>query len=190
MIKKKVAIFASGTGSNAVNLIKYFSNVDSIEIAFVLSNNSNAPIIGSANELGVKTITLTNAQAADAEVLIANCKEHDVDWIVLAGYLRLIPVPFIQAFENKIINLHPSLLPKYGGKGMYGRNVHLAVLENNETETGITIHYVNEKFDEGKIIAQFHCAIDPNDTIQDVEGKIRRLEHGYLPFVVHQTILN
>ena len=186
---KKVAIFASGTGSNAVNLIKYFSNIDSIEIAFVLSNNSKAPIIGSAAELGVKTVILNNEQAADAEILIENCKQHDVDWIVLAGYLRLIPVPFIHAFENKIINLHPSLLPKYGGKGMYGRNVHQAVLDNNETETGITIHYVNEKFDEGKIIAQFHCEIDSNDTMQDVEGKIRQLEHGYLPIVIHHTIL-
>lgn len=190
MNKKKVAIFASGTGSNAVNLINHFKNVDAIDIAFVLSNKKDAPIVDSADALGVKTITISNQEAANGELLIALCKEHQIDWIVLAGYLRLIPASLIDCFENRIINLHPSLLPKYGGKGMFGRNVHEAVLSNNESESGITIHFVNQAFDEGKIIAQFRCSIAANDSIEVLEGKIRKLEHGYLPIVVQNTILN
>lgn len=190
MIKKKVAIFASGTGSNAINLIHHFTDVQEVDVAVVLSNKPDAPIVNSAKELGVETIVVNNQEAADGNVLIRHCKEHSIDWIVLAGYLRLIPGLFIEAFQNKIINLHPSLLPNYGGKGMYGRNVHEAVLANGEKESGITIHFVNQAFDEGQIIAQFHCIIDPNDQVKDLEGKIRKLEHGYLPLVVQNTILN
>ena len=157
MTKIRVAIFASGTGSNAVNLIHFFKNHDSIEVAFVLSNKADAPVLASAQNLGIQTINCSNSEAGEVGFLTTVCRAEKIDWIILAGYLRLIPTDLIQAFPNKIINLHPALLPNYGGKGMHGRNVHTAVLANRETESGITIHLVNEEFDSGRIIAQFHC---------------------------------
>lgn len=190
MTKIRVAIFASGTGSNAVNLIHFFKNHDSIEIAFVLSNKADAPVLGSAQNLGIKTISCSNPEAGETGFLSNICRDENIDWIVLAGYLRLIPTGLIQAFPNKIINVHPSLLPKYGGKGMHGRNVHTAVIRNRETQSGITIHFVNEEFDSGRIIAQFHCALNQNDTIESLEAKIRYLEQSYFPVVVQTTLLN
>ena len=184
-----MAIFASGTGSNAINLIGHFAGHEAIEIGFVLSNKKDAPVLESANELGIETLYFSNSEVSQGEFLIELCEKHQIDYIVLAGYLRLIPGDFIEAFSEGIINLHPSLLPNYGGKGMYGRNVHNAVLENNEKESGITVHFVNQKFDEGRIIAQFRCPISSTDTVQDLEGKIRSLEQNYLPFVVEKTIM-
>ena len=190
MSKKRIAIFASGTGSNAVNLINYFSQHSSIEVAFVLSNKEDAKVLDSAKKLEVETIYMSNEEVSKGDVLISLCDEYEVDWIVLAGYLRLIPVEFIQSFDNRILNLHPSLLPNYGGKGMFGRNVHLAVLANKEPESGITIHFVNKEFDKGRIIAQFRCAISANDSVENLELKISYLEQSYLPVVVEKTILN
>lgn len=190
MSKKRLAIFASGTGSNALNLIKYFKNNDHIEIAFILSNKEDAGIVDSAKEEGIEVIVINNSQASDAAFLIDMCNTNAIDWIILAGYLRLIPNDFVRLFDRRMVNLHPSLLPKYGGKGMHGRNVHEAVLLNKEKETGITIHFVNEKFDEGEIIAQFHCALSDDPTMNEVEGKIRLLEQSYLPVVVEKTIIN
>ena len=189
MKKKRLAIFASGTGSNAINLIRHFSGHDAIEVGFVLSNKENAPVLASANELRMETLFFSNSEVSNGSFLIKLCEKHQIDYIVLAGYLRLIPSDFIEAFSEKIINIHPSLLPKYGGKGMYGSNVHNAVVENKETESGISIHYVNQKFDEGRIIAQFRCSISSSDTVNDLEGKIRSLEQNYLPIVVEKTVL-
>ena len=189
MVKKRMAIFASGTGSNAINLIGHFAEHKAIEIGFVLSNKKDAPVLESANDLGVEALYFSNSEVSQGEFLIELCEKHQIDYIVLAGYLRLIPGDFIEAFSEGIINLHPSLLPNYGGKGMYGRNVHNAVLENKEKESGITVHFVNQKFDEGRIIAQFRCPISSTDTVQDLEGKIRSLEQNYLPFVVEKTIM-
>jgi len=190
MQKKRIAIFASGTGSNAVNLIHFFQGDDPIEIAFVLSNKAEAKVLTSAKELGVDALHFSNQQVADGQFLVDLCKEHSIDWVVLAGYLRLIPAPLIQAFDRKMINLHPSLLPNYGGKGMHGRNVHEAVIANGEAKSGITIHFVNEAFDKGEIIAQFHCKLTSEDTVESLEGKIRYLEQTYLPTVVRGAILN
>ncbi|MCO4814463.1 MAG: phosphoribosylglycinamide formyltransferase [Flavobacteriales bacterium] len=189
MKKKRLAIFASGTGSNAINLIEYFTGHESIEIGFVLSNKKDAPVLESANELGAKTLYFSNHEVSQGELLIELCEKHQIDYIVLAGYLRLIPGDFIEVFSEGIINLHPSLLPNYGGKGMYGRNVHNAVLENKEKESGITIHFVNQKFDEGRIIAQFRCPISSTDKLQNLEEKIKILEQSYLPVVVEKTIM-
>lgn len=189
MQKQRIAIFASGAGSNALNLIRFFENHTSIEVAFVLSNKADAPIVNSARELGTETLTLTNAEVANGKLLLDACHKRKADWIILAGYLRLIPSDFIHAYENRIINLHPSLLPKYGGKGMHGRHVHLAVLANKEKESGITIHFVNEEFDKGRIIAQFHCSIEENEAVEDLEKKIRYLEQNYLPTVIQNTLL-
>lgn len=190
MTKAKIAIFASGTGSNAINLIHFFKNHPSIEVGFVMSNKKNALVLSSAEKLDVSVLSYSNEQVADGVFLSRICQENGIDWIVLAGYLRLIPIELIQSYNNRMINLHPSLLPKYGGKGMFGGNVHKAVLENKETESGITIHYVNNEFDKGNIIAQFHCSIEVTDNLKDLEGKIRKLEQGYLPVVVQNTIIN
>lgn len=185
----RIAIFASGNGSNALNLIRFFTGHNSVQVAFVLSNNANAPILEKAKNSGVRTIHRTNEETANGTILLELCKEENIDWVILAGYLRLIPPSFLAAYDNKIINLHPSLLPKYGGKGMYGRKVHMAVLQNAEPESGITMHFVNEEYDKGRIIAQFHCQIVENDTIESLENKIRELEHLYFPVVVRNTIL-
>ena len=190
MDKKRVAIFASGSGSNAMNLIQHFKGHASIEVAFVLTNNSNAGIIEKAEGVGVKTIVLSNADVAQGEVLRNLCNEENISWVILAGYLRLVPADFIDSYENRIINLHPALLPKFGGKGMFGQYVHRAVVESGETESGITIHFVNSEFDKGRIIAQFRCSVNAKDTASDVDRKIRVLEQSYLPNVVEKTIVN
>ena len=189
MGKKRLAIFASGSGSNAINLIKHFDEHPIIETAFVLTNNAKAGIIDKAERAGVKIIVLTNTDVSSSTVLDSICKEENVSWIVLAGYLRLVPSSFIDRFENKIINLHPALLPKFGGKGMFGQNVHRAVVESGEKESGITIHFVNKEFDKGQIIAQFHCNVSQEDTAEDIDKKIRVLEQSYLPVVIENTIL-
>lgn len=190
MKRTRLAIFASGTGSNAINLIRTFQNDDSIEVAYVLSNREDAGIVQSAKAEGIEVVVINNQTAADGAALIDLCELHDVQWIVLAGYLRLIPTELVRHFDRKMINLHPSLLPKYGGKGMHGRNVHIAVLENEELRTGITIHFVNEKFDEGEIIAQFQCSLKGVKNVEQIEAKIRVLEQSYLPIVVKNSILN
>ncbi len=190
MNNQRVAIFASGSGSNAMNLIQHFKGHSSVEIAFVLTNNSSAGIIEKAESVGIKTIVFSNAQVNQGDVLSDLCKEENISWIVLAGYLRLVPADFIDAYENRIINLHPALLPKFGGKGMFGQHVHRAVVESGETESGITIHFVNSEFDKGRVIAQFRCGVNTEDTAADVDRKIRVLEQNYLPTVIEKTILN
>ncbi len=189
MNKTRIAIFASGTGSNAVNLIHFFKNDPAIEVAFVLSNKEDAPVLASAEKLGVPTLFYPNGVVSRGDFLAGICNEHRVDWIVLAGYLRLVPGSLIDIYEDKIINLHPALLPSYGGKGMHGQHVHKAVLANMESESGITVHFVNREFDKGRIIAQFRCAIDTGESIEGLEKKIRYLEQSYLPVVVKNTIL-
>jgi len=190
MQKKRIAIFASGTGSNAVNLIQFFQGDNQVEVAFVMSNKAEAKVLTSAKALGVDALYYSNDEVADGNFLVNLCKEHRIDWVVLAGYLRLIPAALIQKFDRKMINLHPSLLPNYGGKGMHGSNVHEAVIANQEEKSGITIHFVNEEFDKGEIIAQFHCILTSEDTVESLEGKIRYLEQTYLPSVVRGAILN
>jgi phosphoribosylglycinamide formyltransferase-1 len=190
MNKTRIAVFASGTGSNAINLIRYFNNHPTIEIGFVLSNKSDAPVLNSAKDLGITVIHHTNDEVANGDFLVQLCQSHQINWIMLAGYLRLIPGQLIQQFENKIINLHPSLLPKHGGKGMHGGHVHEAVINNKEIESGITIHFVNEEFDKGRILAQFRCSINSNDTNASLAQKIHVLEQSYLPVVVEKTIIN
>lgn len=189
MVKIKLALFASGSGSNALKIIDYFSFHPSIEVAFVLSNKKDAPIVEAAQKKGVKVHVFNNEEVADGDFLSKICLEEGVDFIILAGYLRKIPQQLLVNYSDKIINVHPALLPKYGGKGMYGKHVHEAVLKNKETETGITIHYVNENFDEGRIIAQFHCAVFKEDTLKSIQNKIQYLEHSYFSVVIEKTIM-
>lgn len=190
MNKTKIAIFASGAGSNAVKLIEYFKEHSSIEVAMVLSNKIDAKIMTTASDMGIRTVFRDNHFVADGRQLSAFMEENAIEWIVLAGYLRLIPGELVEAYPGRIINIHPALLPNYGGKGMYGTNVHRAVLENKEKESGITIHFVNTKFDDGTILAQFRCPVDPGDTPESLYSKIQYLEHNYFPVVIEKTLLN
>ena len=189
MTKQRIGIFASGTGSNALNIIRTFKDHDSLEVALVLSNVETAPVLKASYELGVPIFYMSNTDVANGGLICAFCQEQRLDWIVLAGYLRMIPAELIRAFPNRMINLHPSLLPKFGGKGMFGAHVHEAVLEAGETETGITIHFVNEEFDKGQKIAQFYCEVSENDDLNSVQKKISKLEQTYLPTVVEATLL-
>ncbi len=188
MKKVKIAIFASGNGTNANNLFNFFLNHEFIEIVLLYSNNAHAKVIDLAKPFGIKTIVASNEQSNDSEFLIQTMQDNQIDYIVLAGYLRLIPSAFIQSFSNRIFNIHPSLLPKYGGKGMYGDFVHKAVLNNKESISGISIHFVNEAFDEGRIIAQFSCDLLPSDTLFEIKNKIAYLEQKYFPLVIENTI--
>ena len=186
----KLALFASGTGSNAETIIKYFEHKTIVEIVFVLSNKAQAPIVAKAQSLGVKVIVCTNQEIEDQGFLVNLCKTYEIDYIILAGFLRKIPDELIAAFPEKIINIHPSLLPKYGGSGMYGVHVHQAVKDGNEKETGISIHYVSEEFDTGRIIAQFVVLIISEDTVESIQEKVHQLEHQHFAPTIEREILN
>jgi phosphoribosylglycinamide formyltransferase-1 len=186
MEKKRLALFVSGTGSNAKNIITYFEGNEAFEVVLVMTNKSDSPIIEFTLSKSINLVMCSNEQAMNADFLSTMCSAHSVTHVILAGYLKLIPAAFIAKYPNKIINIHPALLPNYGGKGMYGDNVHKAVLENKESQTGITIHEVNEHFDEGRFIAQFHCQIDRDETLDSLKAKIQYLEHSYFPVVIEK----
>ena len=183
-----IAIFASGSGTNAENIIKYFSDSKTHNISFVLSNKKDAFVLERARNYSVKPVFFSKEELNDKTLMLSLLKENDIDLIVLAGYLKLIPEFLINAYPNKIVNIHPALLPKYGGKGMYGMNVHKAVVANNESETGITIHYVNAKYDDGLVIAQFKCLLNNSDTPDDVAQKIHSLEMEHFPQVIENIL--
>tara|TARA_B110000003_G_scaffold2971_1_gene3204 strand:+ start:19152 stop:19733 length:582 start_codon:yes stop_codon:yes gene_type:complete len=190
MIAKKIAIFASGSGSNTQSIIEYFQQKESIEIALIMCNKSNAFVVQRAQKLRVKCIVFNSETFKNNLGFLDILSKYEVNWIVLAGFLLKIPEYIIEDFQGKIINIHPALLPKYGGKGMYGMNVHRSVIENNETESGISIHYVNKNYDEGKMIFQASCAINAGDSPEDLANKIRLLEHQHYPKVIEETIKN
>lgn len=189
MEKKRLALFVSGTGSNAKNIITYFEGNEAFEVVLVMTNKSDSPIIEFTLSKSINLVMCSNEQATNADFLSTMCSAHSVTHVILAGYLKLIPAAFIAKYPNKIINIHPALLPNYGGKGMYGDNVHKAVLENKETQSGITIHEVNEQFDEGQYIAQFFCSVTKEDTLETLRQKIQHLEHSYFPVVIEKTLL-
>jgi phosphoribosylglycinamide formyltransferase-1 len=188
--KKKIAVFASGKGSNAENLIKHFKNNPVAEVVLVLTNNPTAQVVERAGSLNVDSFVFNKAQLSDSKVVLDKLKKEQIDWIVLAGFLIKFPSLILNEFPNKVINIHPALLPKYGGKGMYGMHIHKAVVENKENETGITIHFVNENYDEGKIISQAKTEVLPTDTPEIVASKIQQLEQKHFPNVVEQLIEN
>lgn len=181
---KNIAIFASGSGSNAENIINYLNNDKEININLIITNNKNAFVIERAKKLGVDWKIINKNDFKNSEFVLKTLKEYDINFIVLAGFLLLIPEYLITNFKDKIINIHPALLPNYGGKGMYGMNVHNSVIENNEKESGITIHYVNEKYDEGNTIFQAKCKIDENDTPESLAEKIHVLEYEHFPKII------
>jgi phosphoribosylglycinamide formyltransferase 1 len=185
---KNIAIFASGSGSNAEKIVEYFGNNQNISVSMILTNNSEAGVIERAENLAIPCYVFDKEAFKNGEVLSV-LNENDIDFVVLAGFLWLIPKSFIQAFPNKIVNLHPALLPKYGGKGMYGHHVHEAVVANNETESGITVHFVNEAYDQGTIIFQAKYDVDPKDSAMDIAVKGQLLEHKHFPAIIEKVIL-
>ncbi len=186
---KNVAIFASGEGTNAENLFNYFKNDNRIKIKLIVTNVDTAGIIAKA-ELHKKNVQIISKTALNeyTDQIIEFLRAEKIDLIILAGFLLKIPEKFIKAFPNQIVNIHPALLPKYGGKGMYGMNVHKAVIENKEQESGITIHYVNEEYDKGEIILQASCKIESDDTPETLNAKIRTLEFENFPKAIEKLI--
>jgi len=184
---KKILLFASGTGSNVENIIHHFKNLHDIIVVGVLTNNPNAKVLDKAKNHNVPTLIFNREQLTDGFVFdkIAELKP---DLIVLAGFLWKMPEEIVKAYPNKIINIHPALLPKYGGKGMYGIKVHQTVLENKEKETGITIHYVNEHYDEGEFIFQQKANIEDCKTPEEVANKIQELEHKHFPKIIEKLL--
>ncbi|WP_461641052.1 phosphoribosylglycinamide formyltransferase [Labilibaculum euxinus] len=185
---KRLAIFASGSGSNAENIARYFSDKPEFEISAILSNNANAFVLSRARSLNIPTLIFSRSEFNETDKIIDFLAEKKVDFIVLAGFLWLLPLNLLRKYPYSIVNIHPALLPKYGGKGMYGMKVHQAVVDNKETESGITIHMVNEKYDEGKIVFQAKCSISPNDSAEDVAEKIHKLEHEFFPKIIEQLL--
>jgi phosphoribosylglycinamide formyltransferase-1 len=184
-----IAIFASGTGSNARKIIEYFKNSPDVRVALVVSNKKEAGVLDIAREHGIPTQVIDRQMFYETEDLLGILKKHDIGFIALAGFLWLIPSYLVKAFEKKILNIHPALLPKYGGKGMYGMRVHEAVRENGETETGITIHFVNEHYDEGAVVFQANCPVSPDDSPADIARKVQQLEHQHFPAIIARLLI-
>lgn len=185
---KKIAIFASGTGSNAEKIIEYFHNSPVGKVALIISNKQDAGVLKIAAAHHIPTLILEKEKFFRGNCYVTEIKASGIDFIVLAGFLWKIPVLLIQAYPNKIINIHPALLPKYGGKGFYGRQVHEAVLANKETESGISIHFVDEVYDHGKIIFQARCPVVENDTPETLVQRIHKMEHQYYPAVIEEVV--
>ncbi len=187
---KHIAVFASGSGTNAENLIKYFSTSDKARVNLVLSNNPQAGVIRRAHRLAVPVIVFGRRHLYDTGFVMRSLQENNVDFIVLAGFLWLIPGKIIEAYRGRIVNIHPALLPDFGGKGMYGDRVHQAVLESGRRQSGITIHYVNEQYDQGDIIFQATCPVLPGDTVETLAQRVHQLEYEHYPRIVEQLIEN
>ena len=185
---KRIVIFASGSGTNAENIIKHFQSSEFARVTHVLSNNEHAKVFDRCERLNIEA-SLFDKESFITDDTVLNFLLVEADFIVLAGFLWRIPAKIVEAFPNKIVNIHPALLPKYGGKGMYGMNVHKAVKENNEQETGITIHYVNENYDEGAIIFQASTNVSSDDTPETIAQKIHKLEYEHFPKVIEEVIL-
>jgi len=187
---KRIVIFASGSGTNAENLIKFFHNRENASVIQVLTNNPHAKVIDRCNKLKTSCLSFNRTAFYKTDHVLDILKNTNPDLIVLAGFLWKFPETILNAFPDKVINVHPALLPKYGGKGMYGMHVHEAVVTNKEKETGITIHYVNEHYDEGAIIFQAKCDVLESDSAKDVAAKIHELEMEHFPEVVNTLLKN
>jgi len=184
-----IAIFASGSGTNAENIIKYFSNKKSAKVRLVLSNRREAFVLKRAAAHNVKTVFFERAEFYHSDKILDYLISENIDFVVLAGFLWLVPGNILEKYEGKIINIHPALLPAHGGKGMYGEKVHRSVIESREHESGITIHYVNKKYDDGDIIFQARCKVDPSDTPESLASKVHALEYEYFPRIIEDLIL-
>ena len=187
--KFRIAIFASGSGTNAEAIMKYFKDHPLIKIELVLTNNPNALVLERAKKFAVPAKVFNREEFASDEV-VRWLREYDITHIVLAGFLWLIPASLLKSYPNKIINIHPALLPKFGGKGMYGMKIHELIRSLNETETGITIHLINDKYDEGPILYQGRCEVASADTPKDIANKVHQMEYANYPLVIEQWILD
>jgi phosphoribosylglycinamide formyltransferase 1 len=186
--KSKIAIFASGSGTNAEEIFKYFKDHPVVEVSLLLSNNAEAYALERAKKFGIPAATFNKKDFREPQIILDRLRDKGVTHIVLAGFLWLIPDHLIKAFPHRIINIHPSLLPNYGGKGMYGMKVHETVKLMQDKETGITIHEVSEKYDEGKILFQAKCVVDASDTSEQIAHKVHQLEYKHYPRVIEQWI--
>ncbi len=184
-----IAIFASGSGTNAKAIIEYFNAKNIYPVKLILSNNKNAFVLERAKQYNIKGINFNREQFYNSNEIANVLEEEHIDYIVLAGFMWLVPNYLLKKYDNKILNIHPALLPKFGGKGMYGMNVHQAVIENKEKESGITIHYVNEEYDKGKVILQAKCKVENNDTAETLANKIHQLEYEHYPKVIENIII-
>ncbi|MVZ66399.1 phosphoribosylglycinamide formyltransferase [Sphingobacterium sp. DK4209] len=187
-MRKRIAIFASGSGSNAQKIMEHFKYSDSSEVALVLSNNPEAFVLQRADNFEIPTHVFDRHDFYESDEVVNLLKRLDIDLVVLAGFLWLVPDNLLKAFPNKIINIHPALLPKFGGKGMYGDKVHKAVLAAGEEEHGITIHFVNENFDEGEVIYQAKFRVEPGDTLEVIKFNGQQLEHLHYPKVIENLL--
>ena len=188
MIKRKIAIFASGSGTNAEQIMTFFKSHPLAEVALVLSNKPDAFVLERAKRFNVPTHVFDRATFRETSSVLQVLQEKDVSLVVLAGFLWLVPGYLINAFKGRIINIHPALLPAYGGKGMYGRHVHEVVIKSGDKESGISIHFVNEHYDEGAIILQARCEVLPDDTPESLAERIHHLEHRHYPQVIEELI--
>ena len=184
----QIALFASGSGTNAENIAKYFANSTQIKISVIISNNPHAFVHQRASVLNIPSHSFPKETFKDGRDLVKLLSDYKIDFIVLAGFLLKIPDSLLEIFPKRIINIHPALLPKYGGKGMYGDNVHKKVVEMGDTQSGMTIHYVNEKYDDGEIIFQASCIVNPNDSYEDVAKKVQALEYKHFPRIIEEVI--
>lgn len=184
---KRIAIFASGSGTNAQNIMEYFRNSREVTVDSLWSNNEHAYALIRAEKLGIETFTFGREELYNSIEVLEALSERKVDMIVLAGFLWLVPHNLTEEFI--VINIHPALLPKYGGKGMYGSHVHATVIRNKEKESGITIHYVNERYDAGPVIFQAKCPVSPSDTPDSLAEKIHQLEYEHYPRIIGDILL-
>lgn len=187
-MKKNIAVLASGSGTNAENIIRYFREKESACVALVLTNRQNAFVLERAKKLEVPCAWFGKSDWESGEAVLAMLRAHHIDFVVLAGFLARVPDNILHAYPHKMINIHPSLLPKFGGKGMYGDRVHEAVIAAGETESGITIHYTNERYDEGTVICQVKCPVLPEDTPEELAQRIHRLEYANYPKVIEELV--
>ncbi|MEO1626163.1 MAG: phosphoribosylglycinamide formyltransferase [Bacteroidota bacterium] len=186
---KNIAIFASGRGSNALRIIEHFQDSEEVQIRLIVCNKPTAGVLEIAESQHIPTLLINRSYFYQSENILKDFAIYPIDFIVLAGFLWLIPQYLVQAYEQRIVNIHPALLPKYGGKGMYGMHVHRAVREAGESESGITIHYVNEQYDEGNIIFQQSCPIEADDQAEDIARKVQALEHQHFPAVIESLLI-
>lgn len=187
MKRKRIALFISGNGSNARNIMNYFDNHAQISVSLVLSSAENDLMDAFCSE---RAILFAHPSGSESDTYLNLCQQHEIDWVILAGFLKKVPVDFINAFPNRILNIHPALLPNFGGKGMYGKHVHEAVAKSSVRFSGITIHLVNEEFDKGKMLAQFAVLLTNPSSVQDIEGQVRSLEMAHFPSVIESVLLN
>jgi phosphoribosylglycinamide formyltransferase 1 len=187
---KRIAIFASGSGSNAQQIIEHFKNKQLAEVCLILSNKKDAYVLERAKKLGIQHIVFTRDDFYNSTKIISLLEEQQIDLIVLAGFLWLVPNNITASYPNRIVNIHPALLPKYGGKGMFGSHVHQAVVANKEEYSGITIHYINERYDEGDIIFQAKCKVTPDDTAETLANKVHALEYEHFPVIIEKIVVS